>query len=132
MDQNIKIFISVIGILVIGIVAAVLLRSSVAPAGPGKYDDFAKCISNSGAKFYGAFWCPHCQGEKKLFGSSSQYLPYVECSKPDGKQNQLCNDKKIPGYPTWILKDGTTLPTENYNGVSLETLALKTGCTLPK
>src|SRR5258708_8624559 len=131
MDKNVKIFISVIGILIIGIVAAVILRGSATPQGPGKYDDFAKCIKDSGAKFYGAFWCPHCQGEKKLFGSSARYLPYIECSTSDGQgQFQICKDANIKSYPTCVLKDDTILPTENYNVVSLKTLAAKTGCVL--
>jgi hypothetical protein len=100
---------------------------------PGKYDTLAKCIKDSGATFYGAFWCPHCQGQKKLFGSSAKYLPYVECSTADASgQTQICIDKKITSYPTWELKDGTRLPTENGSGITLETLAAKTSCELPK
>ena len=25
------------------------------------YDTFAQCLSDAGTKFYGTFWCPHCQ-----------------------------------------------------------------------
>jgi thiol-disulfide isomerase/thioredoxin len=134
-DNNIKVFVSVIIILILGVVATVLMqsRSSGVADAPGKYDVLAQCIKDSGATFYGAFWCPHCQAQKKLFGSSAHLLPYVECSNPDGQsQNQLCNDKKIVGYPTWELKDGTRIPDENGAGVTLATLAAKTGCTLPQ
>src|ERR1700756_4791741 len=44
-----------------------------------RYDDFARCISAKGAKMYGAFWCPHCEEQKEQFGSSFQYVNYVEC-----------------------------------------------------
>jgi thiol-disulfide isomerase/thioredoxin len=135
MNNNIKIFVSVIVILILGVITAALLQSKSgnAPASPGKYDTFAECIKDSGATFYGAFWCPHCQAQKKLFGSSAKLLPYVECSTPDAQnQNQICIDKKIQSYPTWELKDGTRLPTENEAGVTLSTLAAKTGCTLPQ
>jgi hypothetical protein len=92
-------------------------------------DAFAQCIANSGAKFYGAFWCPHCKDQKADFGSSVQYLPYVECSTPDGlSQTQACKDKNIQGYPTWIFADGSQVSGEQ----TLETLAQKTGCVLPK
>ena len=75
---------------------------------PGKYDDFATCIKNSGVTFYGAFWCSHCQEQKALFGKSALLLPYTECSTPNGQsQNSLCLEKKIEGYPTWEAKDGT-------------------------
>jgi hypothetical protein len=135
MDNNIKIFISVIGILILGVVTTVLVRSGStgAPVVPGKYDTFAQCLKDKGTTFYGAFWCPHCQAQKKLFGTSVTFLPYVECSTPDATgQTQICIDKKIQSYPTWELADGTRLPTENEAGVTLETLSAKTGCMLPQ
>lgn len=96
---------------------------------PGKLDGFAICLKEKGAVFYGAFWCPHCQATKKMFGKSSKLLPYVECSLPAGNgQNQTCNDKEITGYPTWIFADQSRLNGE----LTLNQLALKTGCELPK
>ncbi len=134
-NNNVKIFISVIGILIIGTIATVLLQSKSAPVPPGKYDTFAQCLKDKGAIFYGAFWCPHCQAQKKEFGSSVKYLPYVECSTPDGNgQTQVCIDQKITSYPTWILADGTRIPDDapDGSGVKLETLSAKTGCVLPQ
>ncbi len=94
---------------------------------PGMLDGFAACLADRGAVFYGAFWCPHCQAQKKMFGNSAQRLPYVECSTPDAQdQLQSCIDKQITNYPTWEFKDGTREVGE----VPLETLAAKTGCTL--
>lgn len=77
--------------------------------GPGKYDAFAKALTASGAQFYGAFWCPHCQAQKAEFGTSKKYLPYVECSNPDQSVTAICKEKKIESYPTWTFKDGITL-----------------------
>ena len=95
----------------------------------GKLDAFSQCIKSSGAEFYGTFWCAHCQNQKKMFGSSKQYLPYIECSTPDGQsQEQICKDKGIEGYPTWVFADGSRLSGE----LSLETLANKTQCVLPQ
>jgi hypothetical protein len=123
----------IIVILVLGVITAVLLQSSSTPTGPGKYDAFAQCLKDKGAILYGAFWCPHCQAQKALFGSSAKFLPYVECSTPDGQnQTKECTDKGITSYPTWILKDGTVIPDENEAGVSLTTLAAKTSCILPQ
>lgn len=97
--------------------------------GPGKLDTFAQCLKDKGAIFYGAFWCPHCQNQKKLFGDSVKLLPYVECSTADGKgQLDVCKEKKIEGYPTWIFADGTRESGE----LTLEHLAEKTSCVLPK
>ncbi len=118
---------------IIGIIIAVILivggialleKSSTKST---KYDSFAMCLAEKGAKFYGAFWCPHCQKQKEMFEWSDK-LPYVECSTPDGKnQTQACKDAKIESYPTWIFADGSTLSGE----VPLEKLAEKTSCTLP-
>ena len=119
----------VIGLLILGTIATVLLRSSVTPVGPGKYDGFAICLKDKGAVFYGAFWCTHCQSQKKLFGTSQKLLPYVECSTADGQgQTQVCIDKKITGYPTWTFVDGTQLNGE----IPLQQLADKTSCVLPQ
>ncbi|HLP86455.1 MAG TPA: hypothetical protein VK153_01095 [Candidatus Paceibacterota bacterium] len=118
------IFIVLIVVIIGGIGAYITLK----PQAPGKLDGFAQCIKNSGAEFYGAFWCPHCQEQKKEFGSSEKYLPYIECSNPDNTQNQICIDKGIESYPTWIFSDGSKLTGK----LSFETLAEKTQCVLPQ
>lgn len=92
------------------------------------YDTFATCLKDKGVTFYGTFWCPHCKNQKNLFGSSASLLPYVECSTADGLgQTQICKDKNIQGYPTWVFADGTSLSGEQ----TLATLSSKTSCTLP-
>ncbi|OGI64769.1 hypothetical protein A3H53_00495 [Candidatus Nomurabacteria bacterium RIFCSPLOWO2_02_FULL_40_10] len=131
MDNNAKIFLSVVGLLILGVLATVLIRagSNGKPIEPGKYDVFAQCLGEKGAIFYGAFWCSHCQAQKKLFGTSAKLLPYVECSNVNGQgQTQICIDKKIPSYPTWEFADGTRLNGE----IPLAQLAEKTSCELPK
>jgi thiol-disulfide isomerase/thioredoxin len=96
---------------------------------PAPYDAFANCLKEKGAVFYGAFWCPHCQNQKAMFGKSARLLPYVECSTPDGRgQLAVCQDKKIEGYPTWEFADGSRESGE----VPLARLAEKTGCSLPQ
>lgn len=47
---------------------------------PSDLDPLASGIASKGAKFYGAFWCPHCQAQKKIFDNAARLLPYVECS----------------------------------------------------
>lgn len=95
---------------------------------PGELDDFAICLKDKGATFYGAFWCPHCQKQKAEFGRSARLLPYVECSTPNGSaQLSICEEKKIENYPTWTFADGTRETGE----LALARLAEKTGCALP-
>lgn len=96
---------------------------------PGKYDEFAQCLSDKGAKFYGAFWCPHCQNQKAMFGKAAKKLPYTECSTPDGQnQLQVCKDAGVTGYPMWSFTDGSTINGE----AELSVLAEKTSCVLPQ
>ncbi len=109
----------------------------ITPGKAGKYDDFAKCIASpeKGVTFFGAFWCPHCQVQKARFGKSAKYLPYVECSTPDGQnQTQECINNKITTYPTWefatsSISDSTTRVVGE---MELDQLAEKTKCELPK
>lgn len=97
-------------------------------AQPNKYDDFAKCLTEKGATFYGAFWCPHCQNQKKIFGSAKKYLNYVECSTADGNgQLPTCNKAGIESYPTWDFGNEIRITGE----LSLSALAEQTNCQLP-
>ncbi len=113
-------------IILIVVLAVGLLGFLISlPDKPGKYDPLAQCVKDSGALFYGAFWCPHCQKQKAEFGKSAALLPYVECSTPDSEgQLQICIDKEIKTYPTWVFADG-----ERVNGsLTREALAEKTSC----
>lgn len=123
--KNRKIII-IIALIVIGLLAALWIRSY---RQPGKLDAFADCLKQNGAVFYGTFWCQHCQNQKALFGKSVKRLPYVECSTPDSRgQTAICKDKKIEGYPAWEFKDGSRLS----GVIPLNELADKTGCSLPQ
>lgn len=80
----------------------------------------AQCLTNNGVIMYGAWWCPHCQNQKKLFGRAFDYINYIECTK----ETQKCLAANIQSYPTWIFKNGDKIEGE----VSLEILAQKSGC----
>ena len=113
--------------LIAGLIIARQMKGPVAES-VSKYDAFAECITNAGAKFYGAYWCPHCQAQKKLFDNSHK-LPYVECSTPNGQgQVQECADLEITGYPTWIFADGSRGDGEQ----TFVQLGEKTGCAVPQ
>ncbi len=117
-----------IAIVVILLIIAGTILLVKSPGKPGKLDSFASCVKDSGAIFYGAFWCPHCRDQKALFGKSIKNLTYVECSTPDSNGTmQVCVDKNIKKYPTWDFKDGSRVEKV----LSLEELAQMTSCTLP-
>jgi len=115
----------VIGIAIVLIATGIIWV--VARAGrPGPADALAQCLTEKGVKMYGAYWCPHCQNQKKKFGNSWQYVRYVECSLPGGRgQTQECNDAGIKGYPTWEFAEGKRLEGER----SFGELAKAAGCS---
>ena len=74
---------------------------------PNAYEArLADHLSESGAKMYGAYWCPNCANQKEYFGGAAGRIPYIECD-PDGfdAQPELCWDMGIDVYPTWIIED---------------------------
>jgi hypothetical protein len=87
---------------------------------------FALCISESGAKFYGAHWCGYCAQQKEMFGTAAKYLPYVECFQ-SGTRDKLSKCRHIDGFPRWIYSDGTV----GKGRKSLASLAAATGCAAP-
>ena len=130
MDQDKKTQVVRVGIFAVIIVVIVIVMSLVAGTADTstKYNSFAECLTSKGVKFYGAFWCPHCQAQKAAFGGSVKYLPYIECSNADKSQNATCNAAKIESYPTWEFPDGTRATGEQ----SMQVLADKSGCALPQ
>ncbi len=91
-------------------------------------DVFAKCLSDKKATMYGSFLCPHCDDQKKLFGSSFRYVPYIECSVRGSRQMTFpCVAAQIRYTPTWIFADG-----DRRTGLQpLKDLSEKSGCKLP-
>ena len=114
-------------IIVIAVIGGLvwLIRT---PGKPGELDAFTQCISDSGAKYYGAFWCPNCKNQEARFGRSAGLLPRIECSTPDGRgQLPVCQEAGIEGYPTWVFSNGE----KELGDLSLERLSELTGCPLP-
>ena len=71
----------------------------------------AKHLTATGAKKYGAFWCPHCYDQKQLFGKKAfAEINYLECD-PQGEnpQREACLAAGIQSFPTWEI-DGKFYP----------------------
>lgn len=65
----------------------------------------AEHLRETGVVYYGAYWCPNCQRQGQLFGSSEHRLPYVECT-PQGRSGPVsdeCLAARVRAYPTWII-----------------------------
>ncbi|MFP4111992.1 MAG: glutaredoxin family protein [Candidatus Woesearchaeota archaeon] len=103
-----------IGIVLVGILIAGI-------AMPSKYDEFAKCVAEQDVTMYGTEWCSYCHQQKELFGSSFEYVDYVDCDY----NKQVCDANSVNGYPTW------TINGQKYSGVqSLEKISSLTQCEL--
>ena len=106
-------------------------------------DALATCLADQGVKEYGAFWCPNCAKQQKMFGNSYDILKergvYVECDprcdvseeelpiacRGMVGQTDLCLEKGVNKYPDWEFADGSRLL-----GVQeLSELAEKSGCS---
>jgi glutaredoxin len=117
---------SVYLIAIIIVSLAVITLTGLAATGyfsmpSGKYDNFAKCLSQKNAVMYGAEWCGHCKNQKAMFGDSFKYVTYVECTT----NQATCDANGVQGYPTWII-NGKAYPGE----ISLESLSTTSGCPL--
>lgn len=116
----------IVGVFVI--VVAIIYFGGRGEAEVGKYDDFAKCLDDSGTKMYGAYWCPHCSNQKELFGASAKHIPYVECDpRGNNADKAACDAAGVQGFPTWVFPDGTRISGET----SLRQLSISSGCELP-
>ncbi len=110
-------------VLVLIVAAAGVSFSFLTTAKGTGLDGFARCLASKDAVMYGAYWCPHCQNQKRLFGDSFRYVRYVECAS----NPKECTDAGVDGFPTWIIGNGPKLVGEQ----SLAALATATDCPLP-
>ena len=92
--------------------------------GRQKMDQFAQCLTDKGAVMYGLYWCPHCEDQKKLFGTSFGKVRYVECGTVDHKEQPQCAQEGLVDFPAWRFADGE----RHAGGLSLPELSAKTGC----
>jgi len=94
-----------------------------------KYDSFAKCLASKNDKMYGLYWCPHCADQKREFGSSFHYVPYVECASEQDPHEltPACKAAGVKLFPSWQF--GNDPPKEGV--LTLEALSQKSGRSLP-
>lgn len=119
-----SILIAFAGLIAVAVIV-LAVKNSTSPAGA---EELAQCLTDNNATMYGAWWCPHCQAQKDLFGKAFDKVTYIECS-PNGTRtmSQECQDAGIEGYPTWEFADGSRLGGER----TFAELAEKAGCELP-
>jgi len=94
-----------------------------------KYDSFARCLATRNATMYGLYWCPHCADQKREFGSSFRYVPYIECASENDPHEltPACKAVGVKLFPSWQF--GADPPKEGV--LTLQELSQKTGCSLP-
>lgn len=77
--------------------------------GDPRLHELAQRLSQTEAKFYGAYWCPNCMEQNKLFSGAAEKLPYVECSpgRRNSPMTSECVRAGVLGYPTWVINGKT-------------------------
>ncbi len=106
----------------IPLIGIILLFAACTPVNPTV--ELAKCITDSGARMFGAEWCGHCKDQKEMFGEHWKHINYIECDSPSG-QAPACALAGIEGYPTWEFGDGS----RQGGAIPLSNLAELTGCS---
>lgn len=131
MKNSFKIIVIVLVVVVLAVIIVLAKKSSPADSTTRtpELEAFNVCLKDSGAKFYGAVWCPHCADQKKLLGYSKFETPptYIECSPVAGSPLlPICQETNIQSFPTWdfsssVRKTGT---------LSIADLSANTSCVL--
>ncbi len=68
-------------------------------------EGLAKALTKKGMVLYGAYWCSHCNNQKKMFGEAVKHIDYVECDAQGENANpDECTANNIEGYPTWTYQ----------------------------
>ncbi len=82
---------------------------------------YAQCLQEKGITMYGTSWCPHCKHQKAEFGELFSYVNYVDCEQ----QPKICRERKVTGYPTWLLPNGSEVDPG-----TIKDVAKASGCSL--
>jgi len=112
-----KTTIAIIIIIVLAIIGFFVYRSQK-PATPSPKTELAQCLKDKGAKFYGSYWCPHCNNQKLAFGTrAAKKLPYVECAlyptEVSAVAKQVLRDYNAGTYTGGYLKQLDEAKTKN-------------------
>ena len=88
---------------------------------PGKFNEFAKCLTEKGAVVYGNDFCSYTAKQLNYFGNSQVYLNYTKCID----HKKLCDDKGITITPTWEINGSYYTQVQTF-----ERLSEITGCKI--
>ena len=93
--------------IALGLVAIMFVSATdlLNKRGDPRLHDLAEHLVEKDVVFYGAYWCPSCAEQKRLFSGAAEKLPYVECA-PGGRNAPMtseCARAGVTGYPTWVI-----------------------------
>ena len=93
-------------IIVVIIVLAILILTQESGASEDEKQQLAQCLTEKGYSLAGTSWCPHCQDQKEMFGTSITFIDWHDCDE----EPEYCEEKGINAYPSWISPLGTVSP----------------------
>ena len=91
--------------LILASLGCMLILAGCAEPEDGKYAVISQCLTQKNVKMYGAWWCPHCSEQKKLFGDDIRYITYVECAEGGdvAANKEACDAAGVERYPSWFF-----------------------------
>ena len=84
-------------------------------------DTFAKCLASKDVVVYGAYWCPHCQNQKKLFG---ERVPICAVCRSILRKRQNAPQRALMDIRLGYSRNGSRIAGE----MSFQELSDKTVC----
>lgn len=115
-------------LLTLSIASVLLLSACGGEPQDGQYAELAQCLTKKDVKMYGAFWCPHCESQKKMFGDDFRYVTYVECDpRGENGDREACLAAGVERYPTWVFPGQEPVIGEQEPAA----LAKKANCEVP-
>lgn len=121
----------VVAAIVAGLVfAAAAYRVQRVPFAAPDWTAEAQCLTERGVVMYGAYWCPKCAKQKRLFGDAVEFISEVECDpRGENAEPERCVAREISGTPTWIQETPDGEVVERLAGVHApDVLAERFGC----
>jgi hypothetical protein len=71
--------------------------------GESEVTKLAQCLDNLETELYGGKYCPDCEKQLTLFGTSIRFLNYIECETSTQKEITDPKCKNLRDIPAWYI-----------------------------
>ncbi len=118
MKEDIKIYLSLVVIVILIIIGILAIKNFINPDIDGINEETMKCIASK-AVIYSQSGCGHCENQKAILGNYYGLFTDINCLNERDK----CAEAGITATPTWVIDN------KRYEGTkSTQELKNLTGC----